>query len=338
MKDIVQNFPAILSSQKVAPFFMGILIFFPVIVQDPYVLNAVILCMMFAVLSSSWNFISGYSGIFTFGHQGFFGIGAYFSALLAMKAGISPWLGLLIGGIVPAVLGFFVGLPCLRLRAAPYIALTTLAFSEIARITCMNLVELTRGDLGLWGIPAFTDIALPGIGSLSFSGGSRISYYYLILAIFIITMVVFHLCLKSPIGLALRSIRDSQEAAESLGINITFYKLLAFMMSAFFAGVMGSFYAHYLLILTPTSVFNVGLMVEIVAITMVGGFGSFWGPVLGAFLLTLGLEYLRFLGEYRFITYGILLLIVILFMPEGLGKKLSRGKEKNKGKVNFVVS
>ena len=300
---------------------------FPVFVSDPYLLNVIIIALIFATLAVSWNLIVGYTGIFTFGHQAFFGIGAYVSSLLAMKAGVSPWLGLIIAGLAAAFLSCAIGLPCLRLRAAPYIAIMTLAFSEIARITCMNLVDLTRGEMGLWGIPNFPSIQFSSLGSISFSGASRVPYYYLILLIFCLTMLFLHAIMKSSIGLAFKSIRDSQDAAESLGINITLYKLAAFVGSAFFAGVVGSFYAHYLLILTPTSVFSVGMMTEILAITLIGGMGTFLGPAVVAFILTIGLEYLRFLGEYRFITYGILLVIVIMFMPDGLGRKLFRDRD-----------
>ena len=299
----------------------------PLFIGDPYILNVLIISLMFAVICTSWNLICGLTGIFTFGHQAFFGIGGYVSALFAMKAGISPWFGLLLAGVVAAFLSFLIGLPCLRLRAAPYVAIMTLAFSEIARITCMNLVDLTRGEMGLWGIPSFPDITLPLIGTISFAGSARMPYYYLILVIFIVTMVVTHLCMNSHVGLAFRSIRESQDAAESLGINVTYYKLLSFMISAFFAGVAGSFYAHYILILTPTSVFPVGLMTEILAICLIGGLGTLLGPVLGAFLLTVGLEYLRFLGDYRFITYGIMLVLVVMFMPQGFGRAIFRDKE-----------
>lgn len=303
------------------------LVAFPMVVQDPYILNVMIIAIIFAVLAISWNLICGYTGIFTFGHQAFFGIGAYVSALLAIKAGISPWYGLFIGGLSAAFSGFLIGLPALRLRAAPYIAIMTLAFSEIVRITCMNLVDLTRGESGLWGIPNFPELHIPLFGAISFAGGVRIPYYYLILIIFFITMVSLYFTVNSHVGLAFRSLRDSQDAAESLGVNITYYKLMAFVLSAFFAGVVGSFYAHYLLILTPTSVFSLGMMIEIMAITLIGGLGSFVGPVIGAFLLTVGLEYLRFMGDYRFITYGILVVIVILYLPQGLTKKLFRDKE-----------
>jgi len=303
-----------------------ILTIVPIFVRDPYIINVLIISLIFAVLAASWNIICGYTGIFTFGHQAFFGIGGYVSALLAMKAGISPWLGLIIGGMIAAFLGFLIGLPCLRLRAAPYVAIMTLAFSEITRITCMNLVGLTRGELGLWGIPNFPDIHVPFIGVISFAGGVRLPYYYLILVIFTLAMLSFYFLLKSHIGLALRSVRDSQDAAESLGINITYYKLLSFITSAFFAGMVGSFYAHYILILTPTSIFPVGLMIEILAITLIGGLGTFLGPLLGALLLTVGLEYLRFLGDYRLMTYGVLLVLVIIFMPQGLAINIFRNK------------
>lgn len=303
-----------------------VLLALPAFVQDPYIMNIVILSLLFAVLACSWNLICGYTGIFTFGHQAFFGIGAYVSALLAMKVGLSPWLGLLAGGLGAAVIGLGIGLPCLRLRVAPYIAITTLAFSEIARIVCMNLVGLTRGELGLWGIPEFPEIPLGGL-VVSFSGGDRTAYYYVILGIFFATLAFIGWMVRSYIGLAFRAVRDEQDAALSLGVDTTRFKLLAFITSSFLAGVAGSFYAHYILILTPTSVFSVGLMTEIIAVTLVGGLGTFWGPVIGAFSLTVLLEYLREFGEYRFMIYGAMLVATIMFMPRGVSSKLFPEKE-----------
>jgi branched-chain amino acid transport system permease protein len=327
MKGIAHFLSSMYSRRRLAIFFLTGLVIFPAIVQDPYVLHLIILSLMFAVLSLSWNFICGYTGIFTFGHQAFFGIGAYVSALLATKAGVSPWFGLLIGGIVPTILGFFIGLPCLRLRSAPYIALTTLGFAEIARIICMNLVDLTRGEMGLWGIPPLADLHIASL-TINFSGASRVPYYYLILIVFVITLLILYEQVNSPTGLALKAIRDSQDAAESLGVAITRYKLLAFLISSFFAGVIGAFYAHYINILTPTSIFGVGVMVEIIAITLIGGLGTLVGPIVGAFILTIGLEYLRAFGEYRLMIYGILLVIIILFMPDGLAHKIVPDRKK----------
>jgi branched-chain amino acid transport system permease protein len=299
-----------------------ILLVLPVFIQDPYIMHIVILSLLYGVLACSWNLICGYTGIFTFGHQAFFGIGAYVSALLAMKLNLSPWLGLLVGGIAAGLIGLVIGLPCLRLRVAPYIAITTLAFSEIVRIICMNLVGLTRGELGLWGIPAFPDISLFSGMEFSFSGVDRTGYYYVILIIFFASIVLIAWQLRSYIGLAFRAIRDEQDAALSLGVDTTRYKLLAFITSSFLAGVAGSFYAHYILILTPTSVFSLGVMIEIIAITLVGGLGTFWGPIIGAFSLIVLLEYLRTFGEYRLMIYGVMLVATIMFMPKGVSSKL----------------
>jgi branched-chain amino acid transport system permease protein len=304
-----------------------VLLVLPVFVEDAYIMNIIILSLLFAVLACSWNLICGYTGIFTFGHQAFFGLGAYVSSLLAMKAGLSPWLGLLAGGVAAALVGLVIGLPCLRLRAAPYIAITTLAFSEIARIVCMNLVGLTRGELGLWGIPEFPEIPLPGGLAIQFAGGDRTGYYYVILMIFFVTIGLIGWMLRSYVGLAFRAVRDEQDAALSLGIDTTRFKLLAFITSSFLAGVAGAFYAHYILILTPTSVMSVGIMTEIIAVTLVGGLGTFWGPVIGAFSLTALLEYLREFGEYRFMIYGIMLVATIMFMPKGVSSKLFPEKE-----------
>jgi branched-chain amino acid transport system permease protein len=304
-----------------------ILLILPVFIQDPYIMNIVILSLLFAVLASSWNVICGYTGIFTLSHQAFFGIGAYVSALLSMKLGLSPWLGLPTGGAAACLIGFVIGLPCLRLRLGPYIAITTLAFSEIVRIVCMNLVGLTRGEMGLGGIPEFTDIPLWGGHVFSFSGGDRTAYYYVILVIFLASLGLISWMLRSFIGLAFRAIRDEQDAALSLGIDTTRFKLLAFITSSFLAGVAGSFYAHYILILTPTSVFSIELMIEIIAVTLIGGLGTFWGPVIGAFSLTVLLEYLREFGEYRFMIYGAMLVATIMFMPSGVSNKLLPEKE-----------
>jgi len=167
-----------------------LLAIFPIFVKDAYILNVLIIALIYVVLAGSWNIMCGYLKTFTFGHHAFFGIGAYVSSLLAMNFGISPWFGLIIGGISGAVLSFVIGLPCLRLRAAPYIAIATLSFAEISRLVCTNLTGLTRGEAGLWGIPSFPDITLPWIGVITFEGGAKIPYYYLILIIVIILSLI----------------------------------------------------------------------------------------------------------------------------------------------------
>lgn len=299
----------------------GLLALVPLVNSDAYFVHILTLSLMHSALASSWNLICGYTGLFSFGHQAFFGLGAYVSSLMAMKAGLSPWLGLVVGGGVAAAAGFVIALPCLRLRAPPYIAIATLGFAEICRFTAMNLVGLTRGELGLWGIPEMTPVPVPGVGQVSFTG-QRVPYFYLMLAIYVAMMALLYWLVRSPLGLALKSVRDSEDAAESLGVDIVRTKILIFVLSSFLAGVVGAFYAHYVLILTPSSVLSVGVMIEIVAMTLIGGLGTFLGPTVGAFGITLLLEYMRVLGDYRLLIYGALLIAIILFIPEGIAKRL----------------
>jgi branched-chain amino acid transport system permease protein len=284
----------------------------PVLVHDPYIIHILILCLMYACLAQSWNLLVGFTGIFTFGHQAFFGIGAYISAILALRLGISPWFGLVIGGFGASLVGLIVGMPCLRLRAAPYIAIGTLGLAEISRIVAQNLVNLTRGEMGLWGIPEF-----PPLGAISFLE-SRIPYYYLIFFLFLLITGLASWIAKSPLGLALASIRESQDAAESLGVNVPRVKLIIFTISSFVAGVIGSFYAHYILILTPSSVLGLPVMIEIAAMVLIGGSGTLMGPIVGAFLVIGMTEYLRLVGDYRLMIYGAILVATMIYMPNGL--------------------
>jgi branched-chain amino acid transport system permease protein len=293
----------------------------PPVLPNDYVVTVLILCMLHAVLASSWNFLMGFAGIFSFGHQAFYGLGAYVSALLAMRAGLDPWLGLVVAGLAAAALGAFIAVPTLRLRAAPYIAIATLGFAEIARITASNLVDLTRGELGLVGIPPLTDL-----GPLRFAAGSRVGSYYVMLGLLVLTVLALGGLARSRTGLALQAIRESQDAADSLGVPVTRYKVLAFAVSSFFAGAAGAFYAHTFLVLTPSSVLSVALMVELIAMTLVGGAGTLLGPVVGAFALTLSLEQLRVLGDWRLLIYGAALVALILFMPEGVMRRLLPGR------------
>lgn len=283
-----------------------------------YTLHILILALMYAVLALSWNLVIGYSGIFSFGHQAFFGIGAYVSALLSMKLAVSPWFGLIIGGIAAAVAGGLISLPVLRLKAAPYIAILTLGFAEIVKLVASNLVDLTRGELGLSGIPAFTSF-----GSISFNLAHRLNLYYVILILLFLTVFAMIKIINGPRGLALKSIRESQDAAESLGVDLRKNKLYVFMLSSFIAGTAGSFYAHYVQVLTPSSVIGVEVMLQILVITVIGGLGTVIGPVVGSFIVVIGLEYLRFLGDYRLLIYGAVLVLAIMFMPEGIVRKLS---------------
>ncbi len=299
---------------------LSLLCFVPLFVHNPYLLHLFILSMLYAMLAGSWNLINGYAGIFTFGHQAFFGLGAYASALLAMDAGLSPWITLWFAGCVAALAGLAIGLPVLRIRSVAHVAIVTLAFAVIVQSVVSNLPDFTRGTLGLAGIPAFTAFSLPAIGMVSFSAGDQVVYYYVALVFLVLSMAFMIWLVSGRTGLALKAIRDAEEAADSLGVDPTRYKLIAFVASSFIAGIAGAYYAHYIHILTPDSAIGVSIMITILVMTLVGGIGTTIGPLIGSFVVTFGLEGLRGLGDYRLMVYGLLLVLFVTFAPRGLAQ------------------
>jgi branched-chain amino acid transport system permease protein len=299
---------------------LGLLCVVPFVVHSPYVLHLFILSMLYAMLAGSWNLINGYAGLFTFGHQAFFGIGAYGSALLAMNAGLSPWITLWFGGILAALAGLVIGLPVLRIRSTAHVAIVTLVFAVIVQTVVSNWTDFTRGALGLGGIPPFTAFALPGIGVVAFGGGDQVANYWTSLVLLALSSALLVWLVASRTGLALKAIRDSEMAADSLGVDPIRYKLIAFLVSSFIAGIAGAYYAHYLHILTPDSTIGVSIMITILVITLIGGIGTTIGPLAGAFLVVFGLEGLRGLGDYRLMVYGVLLVVFVIFMPNGLAQ------------------
>lgn len=210
---------------------------FPLFVKSPYVLHIMISCFIFSVYVGSWNILFGYMGVYCFGQQAFFGIGAYTSALIVVKLGFPILPAMLIGGIAACLSSLIVALPTLKLKGA-YVALVTLAFAEVTRIICSNWIDFTRGQLGL-SVPAF------------FPGASRIGPYYIGFILFFVSTIIFYRLIHSSFGSVTIAIRESQEAAESLGVDVVKYKFLAFLISSFFTGLAGTFYAHYIQILTP---------------------------------------------------------------------------------------
>ncbi len=290
----------------------------PLITRDPYVMHVMVLVMIFAIFASAWNLVTGFGGLKTFGHHAFFGLGAYGSALLAINLGLSPWITLWLGGLIAAAAGLLIGTPILRIRSMPHVAIVTLGFAEIVRICIANFSGLTRGEMGLWGIPQFEGFTLPGVGKVSFSPADKVSFYYLALALLVLMTVVIVRLMRSKTGLAMLAMRDGEDAAESLGVNLTRMKLMVFGLSAFIVGVAGAFYAHYLLILTPASAVGVDLMISIIAMVLVGGLGTFAGPLIGALVLTVLIELMRDLENYRLLGYGLLIVLIVMFLPRGL--------------------
>lgn len=300
---------------------LGIAVLFaiPLVISDRYFLHLMVMAGIFVMLTSSWNLLTGYAGQINLGHAAFYGIGAYTSALLVMKVGISPWIGLFMGGFVSAFFGLLLGIPSIRL-SGPYLAITTIGFAEILRLVAMNWVELTRGSLGLYGIPPLTAIKLSPGFSIEFTS-ERNFYYVLLIAIFL-TIFCFKRLVQSEFGITLKSMRDDEPGAESIGVDTTRYKLAVFTISAFFAGFAGALFAHYQRLVSPDTL-SIGETFTILTMTMLGGLGTLAGPVVGAILLTFLSEGLRFVEDMvklnvRMVIYGFLLIITILFMREGV--------------------
>jgi branched-chain amino acid transport system permease protein len=291
----------------------------PPLANVPFLTTVLIYALLFGLMGAVFDFMIGYAGLSNFGFAGFLAIGAYTSALGSLHLGISPWFGLLLGGVFAALIGFATGVVTLRLRGL-YLGLTTWFIAEMIRFTISNTPDITRGTLGL-SVPPFPDL----LGIAFPRGGSSTAYYYLLVVLGAVTLLALWLVVRSKIGLAFRAIREDQLATESLGISATKYKLLNFTIGTFFTGVLGSYYAHYLGILSPTpEEFGVTRTVEILTIAYVGGRGTLWGSLVAALLLVGVQEYFREFGAYRLLLFGSLLIVVVLFVPKGLAGIVNR--------------
>ncbi len=291
----------------------------PLLVDDRYFMHLAITSGIFVLLAASWNLLTGFAGLMNLGHAAFYGIGAYTSAILATKLGLNPWLGLLAGGLVAGLAGLLLGVPALRL-SGPYLAITTIGFSEILRLVAMNWVELTRGSLGLYGVPPLPGFSLGDWLEVDFR--QELWSYYLLLILVGISLWAIRRLTTSQFGLTIKSLREDEVAAGSIGVDISAYKLAVFTISAFFAGVAGAFFAHYQRLVSPDTL-SLGETFAILTMVMVGGLGTLAGPVLGAILLTFLSEWLRFLEDLvkldvRMVLYGLLLVLTILFMRGGM--------------------
>lgn len=280
-----------------------------------YIFHILIILGIYIILSLSLNLIIGYTGLPALGHAAFYCIGAYTSSLLSLKMGLSPWIGLLIGAVIAALSGAVIGYSSVRLRN-DYLALATFGFGVIVYSITKNWISLTRGPMGLSGIPGFSIFGFQLLETWS--------YFLLVLIFVIITIFVINRIVNSPFGRVLKSIREDEIASQSLGKNTTKYKLLVFIIGSFFAGIAGSLYAHYVTFIDPSS-FTVMESLNILLMVIVGGMGSIFGSIVGTIILVILPELLRFLGMSTSIAatikqmiYGLLLIIFVIKRPQGL--------------------
>jgi branched-chain amino acid transport system permease protein len=287
---------------------LAALLVFPLVVHSEYLLNIAVLAGIYIILTSSLNITNGYAGLFSFGHAAFYGIGAYTAAILATRYGMSFWLTLPLSGIVAGMFGVAIALPTLRLTGI-FLALITIGFQEIVYLVILNWISLTRGPMGIPGVPP------PSIWGFSFSGNR--GYYYLILALDILVLFLLSRIVNSRVGRTFVAIREDEVAAQSVGIAVFPAKVLSFVIATVLAGVAGGFFAHHAQFVSADS-FRLDETFIILTMLIVGGMGTLIGPVIGAVLFVVLPEASRFLADFRDVIYGLILIGVILFRPQGI--------------------
>lgn len=314
------------SSNNIALVLVAALAFgLPLVLHSATYLHILILLFFYAYLTTSWNLVGGFAGVLPLGHSAFVGIGAYTSTILYLQYGISPWLGMIVGGVLAAVAGLIIGYPTLKMRGA-YFALCTIAFAEGLRVMVENIDKL--GPFKLNG-PRGLQIPPLDLGFLPFQFSSKVPYYYIILIMLVLVLTFTHLIARSKLGYSLNAGGEEPEAAEALGVNVAKCKLIAMVLSSFLTALAGSFYAQFTLFIYPKSVIGLDLSFEIAFIALIGGRGSIAGPVLGALLLRPLSDFTRiYFGDklpgLHLVIFGLALVLVMIFQPRGIQEPLSR--------------
>jgi branched-chain amino acid transport system permease protein len=284
---------------------------------NPYYLSIFISALILGSVSLAWNFLAGGCGQVSFGHAGFFGIGAYASALLVVKAGWNPFLAMVVAAMIGVIGGLIIGIPAFRLRG-PYFALSILGFAEVMKLLTLNLTHLTEGSQGIFNISSLPSIKLGGM-TLEFYYSRTTNYYLASVLMFAIYLLIYFLR-HSNTGLAMSAVHGDEETAAGIGVPVFKTKIIALTVSAFCTALMGAFYAHYVHFLNPDSAFDGFWSVMPIVGSLFGGIGTLIGPSIGALVIT-GLD--EFLFKTFFETghklfFGLLLAIVIVWAPVGL--------------------
>jgi branched-chain amino acid transport system permease protein len=270
---------------------------------NAYWLSVGVLAMFYAIVAASWALLAGHAGQFSFGHMAFVSLGAYTSGLLVMTLGIPIPLGMLVGVLMCAIVGSAIGFVCLRMRG-PYLALFTVAFSEVLRIVIVSENQVTGGSGGLEVTPLFHQ-------------RTDTPYYYLGLALLAGSLLAMQLLVNSRWGLFFRAIRENEDAAAAAGVRVVRFRVLAFAITSSFAGLAGGFYGHYIGILTP-DIGSVDQMGLVVAMAVIGGAESIVAAMIGALGLEFLIEALRSYGQWRLVLFGALLLLTMRLARNGL--------------------
>ncbi len=286
----------------------------PLFIENDFYLDGFILIFVWGAFAGAWNIIAGYAGMVSLGHNAFFGIGAYTSTLLLLHFGLTPWLGMLAGGVLATCVGLLLGIVCFRLRSH-YFALATLAFGQVTSIIALNWRSLTNGAEGL-AMPI-----QPSFYNMAFE--SKLTYLYIGFFLYLMVIAISYTIENSKLGYYLTAFKENEDAARALGVKTGRVRLIAMAISSFLSALIGTFYAQYLVYIDPTAVVRIQISVQVALFAIVGGLGTVLGPAIGAIIFipmtialraTLGTA----LPGLHMIIYGVILILVLRYMPKGI--------------------
>lgn len=333
MTAVVLRAVAVLTEQKAGPYWVATgglgAVLLPYLLSDAYMIQQVLMIVFFTYLAAAWNISGGFAGQISLGHAAFFGLGAYTSTILLVNWKITPWLGMLAGGLLAAAVAAAVGYVFVRSRGI-YFILLTLAFAEILRIIVSNTLHVGRIEIG-----GSSGLNVPLLGSAPawFQFETKEPYYLIALAMMLGGLWLGHAINASKVGYYLAAIRQDSDAAQAVGINVVKYKVLSLAISGFLMGLGGTYYAQLFLTVDPERVVGASLSIEIYMIVQVGGPGRVLGPLIGALVLVPLAELVRvYVGAnvqgLHLIFYGVILILVVGFMPHGVQPALKRALDR----------
>jgi len=292
-----------------------LMVFLPLVVKSSFVLEILVRILLFAFIGTAWNLLGGYAKQLSLGHSAFFGLGAYTSTLLQIDLGISPWIGMVVGGGVGLLASLPIGWLCFRLKG-PYFTISTIATANV-----LMLIFLKFRDLA-WGAEGTT---IPNLGNapLMMQFDNKVPYYYILLGLLIIALTITAWIERSRMGYYLIALGEDEDAAEASGVDVVKVKRNIYMISAFLTALAGTFYTQYIYFIDPQTAFNFNVSIEAALVSIVGGIGTLWGPVIGTVLLettTILLQsYLgNSIGGIQLTVYSLILMAVILVRPTGI--------------------
>ena len=306
-----------------------VLMYVGILPSSNYIMLLLSFICLYSIITSGLDLLFGYSGQVSLGHAGFFAIGAYVSALLSLTRGdygliawagfsLPPFLSMLIAALVATGIGILLALPSCRL-VYHFLTLFTIAFGQLVNLLCASVTSVTNGYSGL--------ISIPKMSLFGYRLNNYFKFYLFALALLVIILVIKYRVINSHVGRAFIAIRDNPQAANGCGIDVTKYKVTAFAMSAFCAGLGGAMYAHLITFISPET-FVYAQSVAFMTMLLLGGNASFAGPIIGATIITVLQESVQALADYQKLTYGVLLLIAVLFLPRGFNGLIVELKEK----------